>query len=136
MITKLTPKAPTNSYRLALYCTLTDRIPFGNCVVEFPTHSDIRCNGSLITANLRGIKNRPGTVNPPDLTTHAIVMAGVGNKVDVTFQESRSSYTVLVYLVEKHTVTQLVEKIRKKGFISKETTLNKSICLLTLTNSQ
>ena len=49
------------------------------------------------------------------------------NKVDVTFAESKSAYTLTVYLVEKNTVTGLVDKIRKKGFISKESTLNKSI---------
>jgi hypothetical protein len=54
-------------------------------------------------------------------------MQGVANKVDVTFQESKSSYTLVVYLVEKNTVTKLVDKIRKKGFISKESTLNKSM---------
>ena len=127
MITKLNPKISTNRYRLVLFCTQTDRIPFGNCLVEFPTHCDIRCNSDTILANLRGIKNRPGTVNPPDITAKAILNPAVANKVDVTFQESKASYTVILYLVEKHTVAQLVEKIRKRGFISKETALSKSI---------
>lgn len=55
------------------------------------------------------------------------MMQGVQNKIDVTFSESKSSYTLTVYLVEKHTVAQLVEKIRKRGFISKEATLSKSM---------
>jgi E3 SUMO-protein ligase PIAS1 len=130
MLAKLNPKSPTNTYRLVLFCTLTDRIAFGNCTVEFPMHTDLRCNGSAITGNLRGIKNRPGTVNPPDITQHVILMSGVANKVDITFQESRASYTVLINLVEKHSVAQLVEKIRKRGAISKETVLNRSMTSL------
>lgn len=126
MIAKLTPKSPSNPYRLVLFCTQTDRIPYNNCVIEFPAHVELRCNGTAVVANLRGIKNKPGTINPPDITPNAILMQGVANKVDVTFQESRSSYTVTVYLVEKNTVQQLVDKIRKRGFISKESTLNKS----------
>jgi len=54
-------------------------------------------------------------------------MQGVTNKVDVTFAESKSSFTVTVYLVEKMTVQQLVDKIQKRGPTSKEATLNKSI---------
>lgn len=130
MISKLQPKGPQNPYRLAIFCTQTDRVHFGSCVVEFPAHAEIRCNGTIVSANLRGIKNKPGTVNPPDITPHSILMQGVMNKIDVTFAESKSAFTVTVYLVEKLTVQQLVEKIRKKGQISKETTLNKSMFFL------
>jgi E3 SUMO-protein ligase PIAS1 len=126
MIAKLMPKQSTNPYRLVLFCTQTDRVAYGNCVIEFPAHAEIRCNGPAVTANLRGIKNKPGTINPPDITPNAILMQGVLNKVDVTFAESKSAYTITVYLVQKNTVTALVDKIRKRGFISKESTLNKS----------
>jgi len=127
MIAKLDPKSVTNPYRLVLFCTQSGRVPYGNCLIEFPSAVEIRCNGSQISANLRGIKNRPGTVNPPDLTPHAILMHGVNNRVDITFQDSRSNYTALLYLVEKFTVAQLVEKVKKRGYISKEQTLSRSM---------
>lgn len=127
MLAKLQPKSPTNPYRLVLFCTQSDRVPYGNCLIEFPAHVEIRCNGTAISANLRGIKNRPGTVNPPDLTQQAVLMQGVSNKVDITFQEAKSNYTALLYLAEKLTVAQLVEKVKKRGYISKEQTLNRSI---------
>jgi len=127
MLAKLQPKSAQNPHRLVLFSTQTDRIHFGSCVIEFPAHAEIRCNGTVVTANLRGIKNKPGTVNPPDLTAQSILMQGVTNKVDVTFAESKSSFTVTVYLVEKMTVQQLVDKIQKRGPTSKEATLNKSI---------
>ena len=127
MLSKLVPKQSSNPYRLVIFCTQTDRVAFGNCVIEFPSHADIRCNGSSVQANLRGIKNRPGTINPPDVTAQIIMMQGVQNKIDVTFEQSKSAFTITVYLVQKNTVGQLVEKIRKRGFISKEATLNKSM---------
>jgi E3 SUMO-protein ligase PIAS1 len=127
MLAKLTPKQSTNPFRLVLFCTQTDRVAYGNCVIEFPGHAEIRCNGTIVSANLRGIKNKPGTINPPDITSHAILIQGVANKVDVTFAESKSAYTLTVYLVEKNSVNGLVDKIRKRGFISKESTLNKSM---------
>jgi hypothetical protein len=126
MLSKLQSKQPTNPYRLVLFSTQTDSVEFGNCVIEFPAYTDIRCNGSPVTANVHGIKNSPGTINPPDVTAQIIMTEGVQNTIDVTFSESESSYTLMVYLVEKHTVAQLVEKIRKRGYISIETTLSKS----------
>ncbi len=130
MLAKLQPRGPQNQHRIVLFCTQTDRVHFGNCVIEFPAHAEIRCNGAPITANLRGIKNKPGTINPPDVTAPIILMQGVTNKIDVTFAENKSAYTLTAYLVEKMTVDQLVGKIRKKGFMSKEATLNKSSPLI------
>lgn len=127
MLSKLQPKSPSNPYRLVLFSTQTERIHFSSCVIEFPAHAEIRCNGSIVSANLRGIKNKPGTVNPPDVTPHSILTQGVTNKIDVTFAESKASFTLTVYLVEKLTVEQLVDKIKKKGATAKETTLNKSM---------
>lgn len=103
-------------------------------MVEFPSHAEIRCNGTVVNANLRGLKNKPGTVNPPDITAQAILMQGVTNKVDVTFAESKASYTAVIYLVEKNTVQQLVDKVRRRGFSPKETTLNRSIAVLDIVN--
>jgi E3 SUMO-protein ligase PIAS1 len=125
MLDLLTPKRSENPYRLVLFCTQTYRC--GNCVIEFPAHAEIRCNGTIVSANLRGIKNKPGTINPPDITAHANLMRGVVNKVDVTFAESRSEYTLTVCLVKKNTVDELVDEICNRGSILKEYTLNKSM---------
>lgn len=130
MLAKLSPKGPTNPYRLVLFCTLADRVPYGNSLIEFPTHVEIKCNNNAVTANLRGIKNRPGTVNPADLTERAILMGGVNNKVDIIYQDSKQPYMALVYLVQKFTVDQLVEKVKKRGLISKESTLKRSMSLI------
>jgi E3 SUMO-protein ligase PIAS1 len=127
MLAKLNPLDPPNPYRLVLFCTLADRVPYGNSLIEFPTHVEIKCNGAAVSANVRGIKNRPGTVNPPDLTQQAILMHGVNNRVDITYQESKQAYTVLLYLVQKFTVDQLVEKVTKRGYIGKEQTLKRSM---------
>ena len=127
MLSKLLPKQPSNPYRIVLFCTQTDRVVFGNCVIEFPALTSILCNGFPVQANLRGIENRPGTINPPDITAQIMMMRGVLNKIDVTFRGSKSAFTLTVYFVLKNTVRQLVEKIRKRGFISKEGTLRKSM---------
>jgi hypothetical protein len=99
MLAKLQPRQPSNHHRLVLFCTQSDRIHFGNCVVEFPTHAEIRGNGTLVPANLRGIKNKPGTINPPDITPQCILMQGVNNKIDVTFAESRSVCLVMILTI-------------------------------------
>jgi len=130
MLAKLNPRGPANPYRLVLFCTLADRVPYGNCVIEFPTHIEIKCNGTVVSANVRGIKNRPGTVNPPDITPQAVFMGGVSNKVDINYQDSKQPYTALLYLVQKFTVQQLVDKVKKRGYLSKEVTLKRSMLLI------
>jgi hypothetical protein len=42
--------------------------PRGPAPVEFPPVCEVRLNGQMITANLRGIKKKEGTVNPPNLS--------------------------------------------------------------------
>ena len=37
--------------------------------VAFPTQAEIRVNEDEVKANLRGIKNKPGTTRPVDITS-------------------------------------------------------------------
>jgi E3 SUMO-protein ligase PIAS1 len=98
MLAKLQPRNATNPHRIVLFCTQAERVNFNNCVVEFAPHTEIRCNGTIVNANLRGIKNKPGTVNPPDLTPQMILMSGVNNKIDVTFADSKSVFSPLMLM--------------------------------------
>jgi hypothetical protein len=127
MLSKLLPKQSSNPYRLVLLCTKTDRVAFGNCAIEFPAHTNILFNGSPMQDSLRGLENLPGRINPLDITAQIIMMQGVLNQIDVVFMRTQCAFTFTVYLVQKNTVGQLVEKIRKKGFLNLETTLGKSM---------
>lgn len=60
-------------------------------------------------------------VNPIDLIRHIAVKQGIANKADFTFRQlDYAVYTVVVYLVEKPTVAQLVDKGCNGGFTDME----------------
>ncbi len=53
------------SYRVLLFCAGE---AIGLQDIAFPHQSEIRVNGSEVKANLRGLKNKPGSNRPVDIT--------------------------------------------------------------------
>jgi len=43
--------------------------PSGRQDVSFPHQSEIKVNGGEVKANLRGLKNKPGSTRPVDITS-------------------------------------------------------------------
>jgi hypothetical protein len=99
MAAKLRPQTPSNHHRLVLFCTRSNTIYLGNCVVEFPAQLEIRSNGTLLPTNSRGMKNKKRTINPPDITAQCILLANVNNNIDVTFFESKEVCLVIMLTI-------------------------------------
>lgn len=57
--------ANDKSYRVMLFCA-ADNASLQDIV--FPHQSEIKVNGGEIRANLRGLKGKPGTTRPVDIT--------------------------------------------------------------------
>ena len=53
------------SYRVMVFCAGDDQ---GVQDVAFPHQSELKVNGDEIKANLRGLKGKPGTTRPVDIT--------------------------------------------------------------------
>lgn len=71
------------SYRVMIFCAAEAT---GVQDVAFPHQSEIRVNGTEIKANLRGLKNKPGSTRPVDVT-HALRLK-IGhypNSIDFTY---------------------------------------------------
>lgn len=71
------------SYRVLIFCTGE---AIGTQDIAFPHQSEIRVNGNEIKANLRGLKNKPGSTRPVDIT-HALKLKppNCTNIVDFTY---------------------------------------------------
>lgn len=59
-------------FQLRLYCTSNTfysgfRPTATLCPIEFPPTCEVRVNGVQLTANLKGLKKKPGTAPPADL---------------------------------------------------------------------
>lgn len=57
--------AVDKSYRVMVFCAGDDQ---GVQDVAFPHQSELKVNGDEIKANLRGLKGKPGTTRPVDIT--------------------------------------------------------------------
>lgn len=54
--------------------------------VAFPHQSEIKVNGGEIKANLRGLKNKPGSTRPVDITKELrLAPPSYGNTVELTY---------------------------------------------------
>lgn len=66
-------------FQLRLFCTSSIFFPgMGSfrtnnfpCPMEFPPTCEVRVNSTQITANLKGLKKKPGTAPPPDITKYS-----------------------------------------------------------------
>ncbi|EKM83924.1 hypothetical protein AGABI1DRAFT_67004 [Agaricus bisporus var. burnettii JB137-S8] len=128
-------RTPGTKFQLRLFCTSsffysghssfrsasTNSVP---CLVEFPPTCEVRVNNVQLNANLKGLKKKPGTTPPPDITKLARLV-GTPNKVELVYVNSQQpvqnkKYYISVMLVETTTVTNLVEKLKASSYRKSE----------------
>ncbi len=75
------PSDPT--LRVMVFCSLEGQ---GKQDISFPHQSEIKVNGGEIKANLRGLKNKPGSTRPVDITKDLrLNIPAYGNLVEMTY---------------------------------------------------
>ena len=87
--------------------------------VDFPSTCEIKLNQIPLTANTKGIKKKVGTAPPVSLSIAALNPNGV-NKVEIVYVSTEKKYYVNAFVVEVTTVKQVVDKIKKGKYRSKE----------------
>lgn len=68
-----------------VYCAADAMSPFSRVEIEFPYQVEIKVNQDEVKANLRGLKNKPGTTRPADITSLLRHKAGYNNYMIVTY---------------------------------------------------
>ncbi|KIW21830.1 uncharacterized protein PV07_12746, partial [Cladophialophora immunda] len=74
------------SHRVMVFCASENT---GACMrepsdVAFPDHVELKCNGMKVEANLRGLKSRPGSTRPADIT-NSITLTPCPQTVEMTY---------------------------------------------------
>ncbi|KTW29006.1 uncharacterized protein T551_02280 [Pneumocystis jirovecii RU7] len=113
------------SYRVYLFCTATDSAAFGLALIEFPVHIDLKVNGKHVNANTRGLKKKPGTAPPVDITSLLFLDSKIINRIEMTCASTEKRYSFGVYLVQKYTANDLIERIKVGKYLSKDYLLDK-----------
>ncbi|KAJ3750483.1 PINIT domain-containing protein [Lentinula detonsa] len=126
-INKLT--AVNSLYRIRLFCTSSNfyspfRTNLIQCPIEFPITCEVRVNGKSISANLKGLKKKPGTAPPPVLD-ELVNYDTSPNRVEMIYVNSQQpaqpkKYYLVLKLVESTSVTSLVDNLKRNCFEGKE----------------
>ncbi|EGP84926.1 uncharacterized protein MYCGRDRAFT_23060, partial [Zymoseptoria tritici IPO323] len=93
------------SMRLMLFCGMSGNMsPYVSVDVAFPNQLEVKINGDDVKHNFKGLKNKPGTTKPTDIT-------------------DKNRFAVVVHMVKMVSVEVLVERLRSGkvgGIISKQ----------------
>ncbi|OJD23242.1 hypothetical protein ACJ73_05402 [Blastomyces percursus] len=126
------------SWRVMVYCAADSGLTqYTKSDIAFPHQVELKANLDDVKANLRGLKNKPGSTRPADITSFIRKKAGYANHVVMTYaltqKEShkqlpfRPGYPNLappsiwfIYLVRKRSVEELVNRLRDRKTISAE----------------
>jgi len=75
------PREP--SLRVMVFCAAEGQGPHD---ISFPHQSEVKVNGGEIKANLRGLKNKPGSTRPVDITKDLrLNIPQYSNKIEMTY---------------------------------------------------
>ncbi|KAL1963197.1 hypothetical protein VTN77DRAFT_8630 [Rasamsonia byssochlamydoides] len=110
--------------RVMVYCAADNGLnQFTKSDIAFPHQVELKANLDEVKANLRGLKNKPGSTRPADITNYIRKKPGYPNHVVMTYALTQKKFFVLVNLVQRHTVEELVAELKARKTISKEQVL-------------
>ncbi|KAM3417635.1 E3 SUMO-protein ligase pli1 [Cercospora zeina] len=109
--------------KLLLYCG-KGATHYTTVDVEFPRELEVKINSDDVKANFKGLKNKPGTTKPADITDKIRKNAGYQNQLSVTYALTKERFHIGVYLVRYVSSATLTQRIKDGrhggGVISKE----------------
>jgi E3 SUMO-protein ligase PIAS1 len=115
------------SLRLMLYCG-SDPNQYSEIDVAFPNQLEVKINGDDVKANFKGLKNKPGSTKPTDITDKVRKSAGYSNQMCITYALTQKNYGFCVYLVKYNSADVLTERIKAGrhggGIITKQQVLS------------
>lgn len=115
------------STRAMIYSASEPMSPFSKVDIEFPYQLEIKINQDEVKANFRGLKNKPGTTRPVDVTTMLRPKPGYDNHMIVTYALTKKRFLIVVNLVKRHPVEELVAKLKSGKTIAKEQVVREMI---------
>ena len=96
-------------------------------LMEFPSPAELSVNGQRLTTNLKGMKNKPGTVPPVDLTTKISLVPRLANRIDLAYSSGtdHKKFQMQVVLLQTSSVDELIERVKNGKRFTKESVLQK-----------
>lgn len=94
--------------------------------IAFPHQSEIKVNGGEVKANLRGLKNKPGSTRPVDITKDLRLNGNdqYANTVEMTYALTNKRFYLIIYVVKAVPVVDLAKKLENGKRITEESVVN------------
>ncbi|AEO57449.1 hypothetical protein MYCTH_2138861 [Thermothelomyces thermophilus ATCC 42464] len=100
------------SMRVMVMCTAGN---VGPQDIAFPYQCELKVNGGDIKANLRGLKNKPGSTRPVDITDALRFRpASYPNNVELTYALTQKKFYLALVVCKAISIETLVSQIQKK----------------------
>jgi len=111
------------TYRIMVFCA-GEGLPFRESDIAFPHNVELKCNSDEVKVNLRGLKNRPGSTKPADITDFLRKKPpNYPNIVEMIYALTSKKFYLVVNMAQKKSIDSLVSEIRRGRTISKEQVL-------------
>ncbi|CAO3596833.1 unnamed protein product [Absidia cylindrospora] len=114
-------------YEIRFFCTGYDTQATSRPKdIEFPAICEIKVNTdhTINGSTVRGMKNKPGTANPADLT-YSCHLSSRRNAIEFVYAHTVKPYIGTVELVKRFPVPEIVKKLKATSIISKQETLQR-----------
>ncbi|KAF2004521.1 hypothetical protein P154DRAFT_519386 [Amniculicola lignicola CBS 123094] len=92
--------------------------------ISFPSQVEVKINGDEVKANFKGLKNKPGSTRPADITDYVRKQAQYRNSFIVTYALTQKKFNLYIYLAKKQSVEDLTARIAKRNVITKQTVIS------------
>ncbi|KAJ5139105.1 transcriptional regulator family: Zinc finger MIZ-type [Penicillium bovifimosum] len=107
--------------RIMVYCAGDSGLTqYTKSDIAFPHQVELKVNLDEVKANLRGLKNRPGTTQPADITDWIRKKPNYPNNIVMTYALTQKKFFTIANLVKRHPIDDLVSQLKLRKLISKE----------------
>lgn len=93
-----------------------------SALLQFPIPIEIHVNGTHIKENVRGIKGKPGTARPANVTAHILPDQQL-NKIEMAYAGTTESFLLYLYIVEYVSCEEIIQTIVQQPHIHKNSTI-------------
>ncbi|KAI0383057.1 zf-MIZ-domain-containing protein [Hypomontagnella monticulosa] len=101
-----------SSTKLMVFCGSEN---IGPQDIQFPHQSEIKVNSDEVKHNLRGLKNKPGSTHPVDITPFLrLKQSNYTNTIEFTYALTTKKFYLALYVCKTHSIDELVTRIKGK----------------------
>ncbi|KAK5065065.1 hypothetical protein LTR84_000900 [Exophiala bonariae] len=117
------------SCRIMVFCAAEGFQPLSKeSEIAFPHNVELKCNSDEVKANLRGLKNKPGSTRPADITHLIRKKANYPNSVEMVYalttkDKQKQKFYLVVNLVQQKSIPAMVAELRRGRVITKDQVL-------------